>query len=231
MREHARAVSAGAGRRQATATRYRLDYDRPKSIGRVRSFFGNVGILVPRLLLHPHARPRRAAASQRERRAQRQLSAAAASRTSCPCRTATAACTSSSPAAAKLKARTRHLGDGHRQAAARLRLPRADGLLPAGRARSDDDRADRDREQGNARRLRRDAVPHHRGGSPTCCTKRRTPRRSAGPTKSGRPASRLWSRRQNQFRRPSSENAVRQSARHAVCGAVRRAVPCGEVFN
>jgi glycine dehydrogenase subunit 2 len=25
---------------------YRLDYDRPKSIGRVRSFFGNVGILV-----------------------------------------------------------------------------------------------------------------------------------------------------------------------------------------
>src|SRR5205823_6707843 len=26
--------------------RYRLDYDRPQSIGRVRSFFGNVGILV-----------------------------------------------------------------------------------------------------------------------------------------------------------------------------------------
>src|SRR5262249_25061316 len=26
--------------------RYYLDYDRPKSIGRVRSFFGNVGILV-----------------------------------------------------------------------------------------------------------------------------------------------------------------------------------------
>jgi glycine dehydrogenase subunit 2 len=25
--------------------RYRLDYDMPKSIGRVRSFFGNVGIL------------------------------------------------------------------------------------------------------------------------------------------------------------------------------------------
>ncbi len=30
----------------ATATRYRLDYDRPKSIGRVRAFFGNVGVLV-----------------------------------------------------------------------------------------------------------------------------------------------------------------------------------------
>jgi len=26
--------------------RYRLDYDRPKSIGRVRSFFGNTGVLV-----------------------------------------------------------------------------------------------------------------------------------------------------------------------------------------
>ncbi len=30
----------------ATASDYRLDYDRPKSIGRVRSFFGNVGVLV-----------------------------------------------------------------------------------------------------------------------------------------------------------------------------------------
>jgi glycine dehydrogenase subunit 2 len=28
------------------ATGYRLDYDRPKSIGRVRSFFGNTGVLV-----------------------------------------------------------------------------------------------------------------------------------------------------------------------------------------
>jgi len=27
-------------------TRYRLDYNRPKSIGRVRSFFGNTGVLV-----------------------------------------------------------------------------------------------------------------------------------------------------------------------------------------
>src|SRR5205085_2862768 len=29
-----------------TAQGFRLDYDRPKSVGRVRSFFGNVGILV-----------------------------------------------------------------------------------------------------------------------------------------------------------------------------------------
>ena len=46
--------------------RYRLDYDRPKSIGRVRSFFGNVGILRAGLLLHPHARPGRAASACRE---------------------------------------------------------------------------------------------------------------------------------------------------------------------
>jgi glycine dehydrogenase subunit 2 len=37
--------------------RYRLNFDMPKSIGRVRSFFGNVGILFRGILLHPHARP------------------------------------------------------------------------------------------------------------------------------------------------------------------------------
>ena len=54
---------------------YRLDYDRPKSIGRVRSFFGNVGRAGAGVLLHPHARAGRAAARGGERRAQRQLSA------------------------------------------------------------------------------------------------------------------------------------------------------------
>ena len=33
-------------RRARRTTGYRLVYDRPKSIGRVRSFFGNVGVLV-----------------------------------------------------------------------------------------------------------------------------------------------------------------------------------------
>jgi glycine dehydrogenase subunit 2 len=32
--------------RPPTSSRYRLDYDRPTSIGRVRAFFGNVGVLV-----------------------------------------------------------------------------------------------------------------------------------------------------------------------------------------
>ena len=59
----ARAVSAGAASSCKDGDRYRLDYDRPKSIGRVRSFFGNVGVLVRGLLLHPHARPGRPAAA------------------------------------------------------------------------------------------------------------------------------------------------------------------------
>jgi glycine dehydrogenase subunit 2 len=35
-----------AGKEECRAQRYYLDHDRPKSVGRVRSFFGNVGILV-----------------------------------------------------------------------------------------------------------------------------------------------------------------------------------------
>jgi glycine dehydrogenase subunit 2 len=35
-----------ASKTTATGTQFYLDYDRPKAIGRVRSFFGNVGILV-----------------------------------------------------------------------------------------------------------------------------------------------------------------------------------------
>ena len=35
---------------------YRLDYDRPKSIGRVRALLRQRRHPVPRLLLHPHAR-------------------------------------------------------------------------------------------------------------------------------------------------------------------------------
>ena len=34
-----------------SADGYRLDHDRPQSIGRVRSFFGNVGILVTKTLV------------------------------------------------------------------------------------------------------------------------------------------------------------------------------------
>ena len=45
-RRQAGPVSARADRRPRRSDGYRLDYERPKSIGRVRSFFGNVGVLV-----------------------------------------------------------------------------------------------------------------------------------------------------------------------------------------
>ena len=53
------------------------------------------------------------------------------------------------------EARSRRHRDGYRQAAARLRLPCADYLLPAAGARVPADRAHGDREQGSARRLHR----------------------------------------------------------------------------
>ncbi len=138
---------------------YRLDYDRPKSIGRVRAFFGNVGVLVRAycyIRTHGPDGLRRVSenavlnANYLLSRVKHFLPVPQGDR----CMHEFVA------SAAKLKERKRHLGDGPRQAAARLRLPRADRVLPAHGERIDHGRADRDREQGNARRLRRNAVPH-----------------------------------------------------------------------
>ena len=137
--------------------RYRLDYDRPKSIGRVRSFFGNVGILFRGYCYIRTLGPDGLQRVQRARGPQRQLPAGRVSRAydvphGEPCMHEFVASAERSCASEKVR---RH---GRRQAAARLRLPRADGVLPAGRPRGADDRADRDGEQGNARRLRRCAA-------------------------------------------------------------------------
>ena len=79
-----------------------------------------------------------------------------------PCRKAIAACTSSSPRPPKLKS---DKGISAMDIAKRLldfgfHAPTV--YFPLIGERSDDDRADRNRKQGNARRLRRNAVPHHR---------------------------------------------------------------------
>ena len=90
----------------------------------------------------------------------------------------------------------RELGDQDArpgQATARLRRPPADGLLPADRRRGAAGRADRDRDQGDARPLRRD-----RRGDPARGARgsrgrprtRRTRRRSGGSTRPPRRASR-----------------------------------------
>ena len=74
---------------------------------------------------------------------------------------------------------------GHRQAAARPRLPPAHGLFPADRRGSDDDRADRDRVQGDARPVRRRDDPDRREAEPNPDTlpRRRSRRRCAGSTR------------------------------------------------
>ena len=66
-----------AGRRRATATRFRLDYDRPKSIGRVRGFTGPFGVFV-RSYAFIRAYGPRPARDDRGRRAERELPARAA---------------------------------------------------------------------------------------------------------------------------------------------------------
>ena len=160
---------------------YVLDYDRPKSIGRVRAFFGNVGVLVRAYCYIRSQGPDGLKAVAAARGAERQLPDAAGASTSTRCRSASAACTSSSPrpGAGPGSGHPRH---GHRQAADRLQLPRPDGLLPADRARGADDRADRDREPRDARRA-----------SPTPCWRspRRTPRSCTTPrTHADQPARR-----------------------------------------
>ena len=68
-------VPARAGRRHATATAIAWTTIGRKSIGRVRSFFGNVGVLVRAYCYIRTHGPDGLRRVSRERRAQRQLSA------------------------------------------------------------------------------------------------------------------------------------------------------------
>ncbi len=110
--------------------RYKLVYDRPKSIGRVRSFFGNVGVLVRAYCYIRTYGPAGLRQRRRERRPQRQLLAqpgeayfAGAARRSLLARVRRHG--------GEIEGRARSVGDGCRQAAVGLRLPRADGLFSA----------------------------------------------------------------------------------------------------
>ena len=143
--------------------RFRLDFDRPKSIGKVRGFTGPFGVFVrsyafirmwgPRLremsevavlnanyLLARHPRPLRAAVRPALHARVRRVGAAP-------------------------QAGTRRHGARRGQAAHGPRLPSAHDLLPARRPRGAHDRADGDRGEGDARRLRgRDDRDRARGG-------------------------------------------------------------------
>ena len=168
---------------------YHLDYNRPKSIGRVRSFFGNVGVLVRMYCyirshgpdgLRQIAEDAVLNANYLLRRVKDILPVPHGDR----CMHEFVA------SAAAAEGRAGHLGDGHCQAAVGLRFPRPDGLFPADRPRGDDDRADGDGEQGHAGRVCRGAWRRSSRSRPSCCTTPRTARRSAGPTRWRRPASR-----------------------------------------
>ena len=113
---------------------FRLDRDRPKSIGRVRGFAGPFGVFVRSYAFMRAYGPDLKAMSEAAVLNANYLLAGSARRLRARRTTATA-CTSSSSRRAALKKRARGHGARHRQAADGLRHPSADDLLPARRAR------------------------------------------------------------------------------------------------
>ena len=142
------------------APAFDLDHDRPKSIGRLRGFQGNFGVFVRSYAYITSLGGDGLTRGVGDRGAERQLPArpaAGGARRQVPAGRLRppAACTSSSSPARPAK---RELGvedARRRQAAARLRLPPADHLLPAAGRRGADVRAHRDRDPGGPRRARR----------------------------------------------------------------------------
>ena len=166
--------------------------ERPTSIGRLRSFVGNTGVLVRAyayIRAHGGVGPAR---GQRRRGPRRELPQGPPGGHV------------RHPVRPRLQARVRRLGGDdqeadrrpdprHRQAADRLRLPPADDLLPADRRGGDAHRADRDRIDRDARRLRRRPDRDRGRGGDVAGDRderRRTPRRCAASTRRRRLASR-----------------------------------------
>ena len=155
--------------------RFFFQYDRPQSIGKVRTFYGNFGVLVRAWTYIRGLGAGGPARGQRDGRAQRQLRDGGRARPARPALRRPA-----------LHARVRGLGDaaqaGRRarprrgQAPARLRRAPADHVLPAHRRRGAHGRADGDGVQGRARPPGR-GVPQRgargRGRSRSCCARRR----------------------------------------------------------
>ena len=69
--------------------------------------------------------------------------------------------------AKRAEGRNGHPRDGRGEAADRPRVPPVDGVLPAGRGRGDDGRAHRDRDEGDARGVRRGASARRRAEART----------------------------------------------------------------
>ena len=119
--------------------------------------------LRPLVRVHPHVGPA-APRDVRGRRAERELHARAAEGRLRPAVRPPLHARVRASARATLKREHGVTRARRREAADGLRLPPADGLLPAHRPGGADDRADRDRGEGDARRvLRRDARDRARG--------------------------------------------------------------------
>ena len=137
--------------------------ERPSSIGRLRSFVGNTGVLVRAYAyIRAHGGSGLAEVSDDAVLAANYLKSRLAG-------------TYRPAVRPPVQARVRGLGrghqgadrgadPGHRQAAHRLRVSSADHLLPVDRRRRDAHRADRDRIGRDARCVRRRAHRHRRGG-------------------------------------------------------------------
>ncbi len=135
-----------------------------KSIGRVKAFWGNFGVLVRAYTYIRMHGAEGLPGHQRERGAERELHPGAAARgVPDPARRPDVHARVRRAGQAGGRAGDQH--DGHREAADGLRLPPADCVLPAHRSGSDHDRADRDGEQGDARRVLRRDDPDRAGGS------------------------------------------------------------------
>ena len=137
--------------------RFRLDHDRPHSIGKVRGFAGPFGVFV-----RSYAFMRAWGPGLREMSEVAVLNAnylLAGLRDAYELPFDRFCMHELVLSARKPQARARDHGARRRQAADGLRLPPADRLLPARRPRGADDRADRDRGEGDARRVRRGDAP------------------------------------------------------------------------
>ena len=176
VRESLEPFLPGAASSCATATRFRLDFDRPKSIGKVRGFTGPFGVFVRSYAYMRAYGPGLREMSEVAVLNANYLLARLKDAYDLPfdrlCMHEFVLSARDAEARARLhRARRRQAADG-------LRLPPADDLLPARRARGADDRADRDRERRSARRVLRgdardrreaatepetlQAAPHHR---------------------------------------------------------------------
>ena len=181
--------------------RFDLDLDRPKSIGRLRGFQGNYGVFV---------RSYAYILSLGGDGLQEASETAVLNANYLLARLKEEGVAEHLPAAydrvcmhefvlsgAPMKKRARAADARPRQAPARPRLPPADRLLPAAGRRGAAGRADGDRDEGDARRLRRrDRRDPARGAPRTRRSRatRPTPRRCAGSTRPARPSGRSSAR-------------------------------------